>query len=152
MALPSDAIGVDRSRSAQRRAPKEPFGGARGPSPRGLRLARSQGPFVAIAARSEGFENIIIDPDPNNGRAVRAYEKGPASGPIPELEGKKPPGEDVLLIPAALPTTRPSTGDVAPDGGLSSRQPKDGEPMIRPRDYSTGQSLRGSSRMTSAKG
>lgn len=81
MALPSDAIGVDLSIGAADDLSKG-YGS----------LALKA--FVAML-RSEGFANIIIDPDPTNGRAVRAYEKA-GFRPIPELEGKT--GEDVLLM------------------------------------------------------
>lgn len=81
MALPSDAIGVDLS-----------IGEAENLS-RGIGTAVLRA-FVAML-RSEGFANIIIDPDPANGRAVRAYEKA-GFRPIPELEGKT--SEDVLLM------------------------------------------------------
>jgi len=81
MALPSDAIGVDLSIGA-------PEDLSKGYGSLALKA------FVAML-RSEGFENIIIDPDPNNGRAVRAYEKAGFRS-IPELEGKT--GEDVLLM------------------------------------------------------
>ncbi|WP_127520647.1 GNAT family N-acetyltransferase [Mesorhizobium sp. Z1-4] len=49
--------------------------------------------FVAML-RAEGFHEIIIDPDPDNRRAVRAYEKA-GFLPIPELEGRT---DDVLLM------------------------------------------------------
>ena len=49
--------------------------------------------FLAML-RGEGYETIIIDPDPENGRAVRAYQKA-GFRPIPELEGKTP---GVLLM------------------------------------------------------
>ena len=45
--------------------------------------------------RAEGHETIIIDPDPANTRAVRAYEKA-GFRPIPALEGRT--GEDVLVM------------------------------------------------------
>jgi aminoglycoside 6'-N-acetyltransferase len=44
--------------------------------------------------REQGFETIIIDPDPNNRRAVRAYEKA-GYRPIPHLLGRT---EGVLLM------------------------------------------------------
>jgi RimJ/RimL family protein N-acetyltransferase len=69
-ALPSDTVGVDLSIG-------EPE-----------RISRGLG-STALAAfvaklRAEGFETIIIDPDPNNGRAVRAYEKA-GFRPVPSL-------------------------------------------------------------------
>ena len=50
--------------------------------------------FVAML-RAEGHETIIIDPDPANTRAVRAYEKA-GFRPVPALEGRT--GEDVLVM------------------------------------------------------
>ena len=49
--------------------------------------------FVAML-RADGFSDIIIDPDPDNHRAVRAYEKA-GFQPIPELKGRT---DDVLLM------------------------------------------------------
>jgi RimJ/RimL family protein N-acetyltransferase len=80
-ALPADAIGVDLS-----------IGEAENLS-RGIGTAVLKA-FVAML-REQGFETIVIDPDPANGRAVRAYEKA-GFRPIPELEGKT--SEDVLLM------------------------------------------------------
>lgn len=78
--LPSDAIGVDLSIG------------------KGEDLARGYGSaalraFVAML-RDQGFETIVIDPDPENGRAVRAYEKA-GFRPIPDLEGTT---QGVLLM------------------------------------------------------
>ena len=81
MELPSDAIGVDLS-----------IGDA-GDLSKGLGSAALKS-FVSML-REEGFQTIIIDPDPANGRAVRAYEKA-GFRPIRELEGKT--GTDVLLM------------------------------------------------------
>ena len=81
MDLPSDAVGVDLS-----------IGEAENLS-RGIGTAVLKA-FVAML-HNEGLSNIIIDPDPANGRAVRAYEKA-GFRPIPELEAKT--GEDVLLM------------------------------------------------------
>lgn len=54
-------------------------------------LSRGIGTAVLTAfvarLRAEGHEEIIIDPDPSNGRAVRAYEKSGFRA-IPELEGR----------------------------------------------------------------
>jgi aminoglycoside 6'-N-acetyltransferase len=50
--------------------------------------------------REQGFETIIIDPDPQNRRAVRAYEKA-GYRPVPHLEGKT---EGVLLMQHGLNT------------------------------------------------
>jgi RimJ/RimL family protein N-acetyltransferase len=44
--------------------------------------------------RAEGHESIIIDPDPGNHRAIRAYERA-GFVPIPHLLGKT---SDVLLM------------------------------------------------------
>jgi len=44
--------------------------------------------------RGEGHETIIIDPDPGNGRAVRAYTKA-GFRPVPHLEGRT---GDVLIM------------------------------------------------------
>ena len=49
--------------------------------------------FVAVL-RSEGHETIIIDPDPENKRAVRAYMKA-GFRPVPELVGRT---GDVLIM------------------------------------------------------
>ncbi len=53
--------------------------------------------FTAML-REKGFEAIIIDPDPDNHRAVRAYEKAGYS-PIPHLVGKT---DGVLLMQHGL--------------------------------------------------
>lgn len=45
--------------------------------------------------REQGFETIVIDPDPNNARAVRAYAKA-GFRPVPQLEGRT--GDDVLIM------------------------------------------------------
>ena len=81
MELPADTIGVDLS-----------IGDARNLS-RGIGTAALTA-FVAML-RKEGFENIVIDPDPKNARAVRAYEKA-GFRPIPELE--RHVGDGVLLM------------------------------------------------------
>jgi RimJ/RimL family protein N-acetyltransferase len=49
--------------------------------------------FVAML-RHDGHQTIVIDPDPQNLRAVRAYKKAGFS-PIPHLEGRTP---GVLLM------------------------------------------------------
>jgi aminoglycoside 6'-N-acetyltransferase len=49
--------------------------------------------FVA-RLRSEGYSTIIIDPDPANARAVRAYEKAGFS-PIPALLGRS--GDSLIM-------------------------------------------------------
>ena len=48
--------------------------------------------------RDRGFETIIIDPDPDNKRAVHAYEKA-GYRPVPHLMGKT---EGVLLMQHGL--------------------------------------------------
>ncbi len=53
--------------------------------------------------RGEGHETIIIDPDPANTRAVRAYAKA-GFRPVPHLEGRT---QDTLIMqhhPEATPT------------------------------------------------
>jgi RimJ/RimL family protein N-acetyltransferase len=45
--------------------------------------------------RELGHQTIVIDPDPANVRAVRAYEKA-GFAPIAELEGRT--GDDVLIM------------------------------------------------------
>ena len=49
--------------------------------------------FVA-ELRRQGYANIIIDPDPTNARAVRAYTKA-GFRPIPRLQGRT---GDVLIM------------------------------------------------------
>jgi len=44
--------------------------------------------------RDDGFRTIIIDPDPGNARAVRAYTKA-GFRPVPRLEGRT---RDVLIM------------------------------------------------------
>jgi RimJ/RimL family protein N-acetyltransferase len=70
--LPSDAVGVDLSIG-------EPD-----------KLSRGIGSAVlqrfAQSLADQGYRTIIIDPDPANGRAVRAYEKA-GFRPIPHLVG-----------------------------------------------------------------
>lgn len=79
--LPSDAVGVDLSIGEAGRLSK------------GVGSA-ALGKFVAML-RERGHDTIIIDPDPANLRAVRAYEKA-GFLPIPELEGRT--GDDVLIM------------------------------------------------------
>lgn len=50
--------------------------------------------LFAERLRIEGYRTIIIDPDPNNTRAVRAYEKA-GFRPIPALLGR---GGDSLIM------------------------------------------------------
>ena len=55
----------------------------------------------------EGFCDIIIDPDPDNTRAIRAYEKAGFT-PIPEMAGK----HDGVLLMRYMPTPQPmETGE-----------------------------------------
>jgi RimJ/RimL family protein N-acetyltransferase len=80
MELPSDAIGVDLSIGDPRK------------------LSRGIG-SAALAAfvrmlRDNGHANIIIDPDPDNGRAVRAYSKA-GFRPVAHLQGRT---EGVLIM------------------------------------------------------
>ena len=71
--LPPDAVGVDLS-----------IGDA-------ARLSQGIGSaaLAAFARRllTEGHRTIVIDPDPDNARAVRAYAKA-GFRPIPHLEGR----------------------------------------------------------------
>ncbi|MFB2553024.1 GNAT family N-acetyltransferase [Ensifer soli] len=80
-ALPARAVGVDLSI------------GAEGDLSRGIGSA-ALGAFVA-RLRAEGHDTIIIDPDPANARAVRAYGKA-GFRPIPALLGRT--GEGVLIL------------------------------------------------------
>ena len=80
MALPDDAVGVDLSI------------GPAGLLSQGLG-ARALAAFVAML-RAEGHRTIIIDPDPGNARAVRAYEKA-GFRPVPGLSDQT---GDVLLM------------------------------------------------------
>lgn len=59
---------------------------------RGLGSAALAG-FVA-RLRAEGHGDIVIDPDPRNARAIRAYHKA-GFRPVPEVEGRFP---GVLLM------------------------------------------------------
>ncbi len=71
--LPKDTVGVDLSIG-------EPDRLSAGVGSAALRA------FVAMLRR-QGHRTIVIDPDPNNPRAVRAYEKAGFRA-IPELLGK----------------------------------------------------------------
>jgi len=71
--LPAETVGVDLSIGDPDRLSK------------GIG-SRALSAFVR-KLRDEGFETIVIDPDPNNARAVRAYWKA-GFRPIPELEGR----------------------------------------------------------------
>jgi aminoglycoside 6'-N-acetyltransferase len=80
MELPPETIGVDLSIGR----PEQLSKGI------GATVLRD---FVA-KLRREGYRSIIIDPDPNNLRAVRAYRKA-GFRPIPRLEGRT---GDVLIM------------------------------------------------------
>ncbi len=79
--LPSGAVGVDLSI------------GEAGKLSTGIGSAA----LIAFVAylRGLGHETIIIDPDPANARAVRAYAKA-GFRPVPALEGRT--GKDVLIM------------------------------------------------------
>ncbi len=78
--LPADAVGVDLSIADA------------GNLSRGIGSA-VLGAFAA-RLRQEGHDTIIIDPDPANLRAVRAYEKA-GFRPIPSLIGRS--GDSLLM-------------------------------------------------------
>jgi aminoglycoside 6'-N-acetyltransferase len=73
MELPADAVGVDLSLAD----------GARLSQGIGSAVLRR---FVAML-QAEGCGTIVIDPDPENGRAVAAYAKA-GFRPVPHLEGR----------------------------------------------------------------
>ncbi|MBB4066901.1 GNAT family N-acetyltransferase [Gellertiella hungarica] len=79
-AFPADAVGVDLSIG-------EPGLLARGIGSSALRL-------FARRLYDSGYTTIVIDPDPENARAVRAYEKA-GFRPVPGVPGS---GEDVLIM------------------------------------------------------
>ncbi|MBU1209926.1 MAG: acetyltransferase [Alphaproteobacteria bacterium] len=78
--LQSDAVGVDLSIADPRMLSKGI----------GSRVLQT---FVARLV-ADGWRTIIIDPDPGNGRAVRAYEKAGFRA-IPELVGKS--GDSLIM-------------------------------------------------------
>jgi aminoglycoside 6'-N-acetyltransferase len=80
MELPSDALGVDLSIG-------EPENLSKGLGSAVLRQ------FVD-GLYEKGYKNIVIDPDPLNARAVRAYEKA-GFKPVPHLKSRK---EGVLIM------------------------------------------------------
>jgi aminoglycoside 6'-N-acetyltransferase len=80
MELPAETIGVDLSIGRPDKLSK------------GIGAAALR-EFVAMLRR-EGYRTIIIDPDPSNVRAVRAYRKA-GFRPIPRLEGST---GDVLIM------------------------------------------------------
>ncbi|MBO6717129.1 MAG: GNAT family N-acetyltransferase [Rhizobiaceae bacterium] len=84
MEFPADAVGVDLSIGDPDRLSK------------GIGTAALRA-FTGML-REQGFETIIIDPDPDNGRAVRAYEKA-GYAPVPHLKGRT---EGVLLMQHSL--------------------------------------------------
>jgi aminoglycoside 6'-N-acetyltransferase len=81
MELPSKAVGVDLSIGDAERLSK------------GIGSAALHD-FVTML-RIDGHHTIIIDPDPANVRAVRAYEKA-GFEPVPALVGRT--GDDVLIM------------------------------------------------------
>jgi RimJ/RimL family protein N-acetyltransferase len=78
--LPAEAVGVDLSIGYAERLSK------------GIGSAALSA-FVARLV-SDGFQTIIIDPDPANIRAVRAYEKA-GFRPVPHLQGRT---RDTLIM------------------------------------------------------
>jgi RimJ/RimL family protein N-acetyltransferase len=58
-----------------------------------------------VMLRELGHHSIIIDPDPANLRAVRAYEKA-GFRPIPDLVGRT--GDDVLIMQYELKANQPT--------------------------------------------
>jgi len=89
--LPSETVGVDLSI------------GIADKISRGLGSA-ALAAFVA-RLRGEGHETIIIDPDPGNARAVRAYTKA-GFRPLPHLEGRT---GDALIMQHDLYATNETT-------------------------------------------
>ncbi|MGD9915587.1 MAG: GNAT family N-acetyltransferase [Rhizobiaceae bacterium] len=79
--LPSEAIGIDLSI------------GEAGLLSRGVGSTALSSFVERLAA--DGYRHIIIDPDPKNLRAVRAYEKA-GFRPVPYLAGRT--GDDVLIM------------------------------------------------------
>ena len=88
--LPSDAVGVDLSIG-------EPDKLSRGIGSATLRQ-------FAQRLVEQGYRTIIIDPDPENKRAVRAYEKA-GFRPIPQLLGRT---GDTLIMRYELTENDPS--------------------------------------------
>jgi RimJ/RimL family protein N-acetyltransferase len=87
--LPSDAVGVDLSIG-------DPANLSQGIGSSALRE------FAGRLVR-EGYSTIIIDPDPDNARAVRAYEKAGFRA-IPRLTGRT---GDTLIMQYGLKGTDP---------------------------------------------
>jgi RimJ/RimL family protein N-acetyltransferase len=88
--LPADAIGIDLSIG-------DPDRLSRGVGSTALRA-------FAERLTAQGHRTIVIDPDPDNTRAVRAYEKA-GFRPIPRLLGKT---GDVLIMQYEPAGTRAS--------------------------------------------
>lgn len=84
--LPADAVGVDLSIGEV------------------ARLSKGIGSAVLAAfvakLRGESYQTIVIDPDPENMRAIRAYEKA-GFRPIASLQGRTP---GVHLMQHHIPT------------------------------------------------
>jgi len=80
MELPSDTIGVDLSLGKPETL-SQGIGSA------------ALAAFIRVL-RDEGHDTIIIDPDPDNARAVRAYTKA-GFRPVPHLHGRT---GDVLIM------------------------------------------------------
>lgn len=89
MELPASAVGVDLSIAHPERLSKGV----------GSRVLRA---FVERIAAARGAP-VIIDPDPENGRAVAAYRKA-GFRPVPHLEGRT---DDVLILQFDSRTDRP---------------------------------------------
>lgn len=79
--LPSDAVGVDLSLGPAERLSQ------------GIGSAVLRAFCERLLAR--GHRTIVIDPDPANTRAVRAYAKA-GFGPVPHLAGRS--GNDTLIM------------------------------------------------------
>lgn len=101
--LPGDAVGVDLSIG-------DPANLSKGLGSRVLRA-------FCEDLRRQGHATIVIDPDPANARAVRAYRKA-GFAPIPELAGRT---RDTLLMRYA--PDRPSANPPTPQTAPSSEQP-----------------------------
>jgi aminoglycoside 6'-N-acetyltransferase len=78
--LPSDAVGIDLSIG-------DPARLSQGIGSTALAL-------MVEKLRAEGYDNIFIDPDPANTRAVRAYTKA-GFRPVPHLEGRT--GDELIM-------------------------------------------------------
>jgi aminoglycoside 6'-N-acetyltransferase len=87
-AFPPDAVGVDISLADEARLG------------RGIGSAAVRAFTLGLVAR--GHETVIIDPDPDNRRAVRAYARA-GFRPVPALEGRT---GDTLIMQFDLNETR----------------------------------------------